>query len=133
MFSAARNRPAGRRPNLADAVLAAVLAAASLAPWYLGRLTGGGAPVRVEAVSGAARVLDVPLTGDGEYRVAGALGDSRFQVSGGRVRMTGSPCRNKYCVRQGWKSRPGDMIVCAPNRVGLFLRGGSAAPDAVSR
>ncbi len=87
----------------------------------------------VEAVSGAARVADVPLTRDGAYRVTGPLGESVFEVAGGRVRMAGSPCRNKYCVRQGWKSRPGDMIVCAPNRVGLFLRGGTGGPDAVSR
>ncbi len=49
--------------------------------------------------------------------VRGAIGQSTFEVSGGKVRMISSDCPDKVCVKTGRVSREGEVIVCLPNRV----------------
>lgn len=49
--------------------------------------------------------------------VRGAIGNSTFEISGGRVRMVSSDCPDKVCEKMGWIERPGQVIVCLPNRV----------------
>jgi len=47
----------------------------------------------------------------------GMLGKSIIEVDKDRVRVVSSPCPDKDCVRQGWISKPGQMLVCLPNKV----------------
>lgn len=50
----------------------------------------------------------------------------------GRMRVVTSNCPAKICVKTGWISRPGQTILCVPNRT-LFRMTGSASMDAVSK
>jgi hypothetical protein len=45
-----------------------------------------------------------------------------LQVANRRIRVLRSTCPNQVCVRQGAASRPGEMLVCVPNRVVILIR-----------
>ncbi len=57
-----------------------------------------------------------------EFAVRGAVGEMLLQVANRRIRVLRSTCPNQVCVRQGAASRPGEMLVCVPNRVVIFIR-----------
>lgn len=80
------------------------------------------------------QVREIPLgEGGQELVVRGYQGESRLEVDGVRVRMVDSACPDKLCVRTGWISRPGESIVCLPNRVVIEVVGEREGPDVVSR
>lgn len=56
-------------------------------------------------------------------KVPGPLGISIVEIKNDKVRMFSSPCPDKLCVREGYISKPGQMIVCVPNRVILKIEG----------
>jgi heptaprenyl diphosphate synthase len=59
------------------------------------------------------------------------IGGTRIEVRNGAVRVAQATCPNQVCVRTGWRSRAGDLIICVPN--GLFVRiGGAPAPAAIT-
>ena len=64
---------------------------------------------------------------DGTYSVPGELGPTTFEIKGGRVRITDSPCPNKTCISQGWHN----PLVCLPNKVMITVEG-EAEFDAIS-
>ena len=49
--------------------------------------------------------------------VKGMLGYSIIEIGKDRVRMNYSPCDNGDCLKVGWISEPGQIIVCLPNQV----------------
>lgn len=51
------------------------------------------------------------------FNVEGFLGDTLLEVQNNKIRILDSSCPDKDCVRQGWISRPGQVLVCLPNRV----------------
>lgn len=56
---------------------------------------------------------------------------SRIQVRSGAVGVIASDCPNKVCIRTGWRSRAGDLVVCVPKA--LIVRiGGSRTPAAIT-
>lgn len=64
--------------------------------------------------------------------VRGPLGVSRIVVQHGKARFASAPCRNQYCVHQGWLSHRGEAAVCLPNRVSLELIGGEKPYDSLN-
>lgn len=68
------------------------------------------------------RSLDVP----------GPLGITRISVEPGRARVVSDPGLRQYCVRQGWLSRPGEIAICAPNRVSVQIAGRTKAYDSLN-
>ena len=56
-------------------------------------------------------------------QVPGALGVSIIVIDNGQVRFEESPCRNKYCVHQGWLHKAGQVAICLPNHVSVELLG----------
>ena len=55
--------------------------------------------------------------------IHGALGVSRITIHNGQVRFESSPCRNQYCVHQGWLHRAGQVAICLPNHISIELLG----------
>ncbi|MDR0531867.1 MAG: NusG domain II-containing protein [Oscillospiraceae bacterium] len=54
-----------------------------------------------------------------------------IDAQSGRARVKSSPCRDKLCVRAGEISRPGQVIVCLPQKVVIEIRGsGGSGVDA---
>ena len=56
-------------------------------------------------------------------RVLGPLGYSTIEAGENMVRMASSPCPDKVCVKMGLIGRPGETIVCVPNRVVIRIAG----------
>lgn len=67
-------------------------------------------------------ILGPELEGE-TVRIKGQLGYSIIEIGKDRVRMLESACPDKHCIEAGWISRPGEMIVCLPNRVIIRLLG----------
>jgi heptaprenyl diphosphate synthase len=77
-------------------------------------------------VAGEERMV-LRLDEDRTVPLDAAGGRMVIQVSGGRIRVAQSDCRDQICVLTGWVSRPGNTILCAPYRVLILLEG--SAPD----
>lgn len=65
-------------------------------------------------------------------KVAGKLGETTIEISGGRVRFTDSPCSSKLCVHQGWLDFSGDIIACLPNQVSASITGQDSRFDSIN-
>ena len=86
-----------------------------------------GAKVRVLANG---ELYEYSAETDGTYSVEGVLGETTFEIKGGKVHIIDSPCKNKICVNQGWSS----PLVCLPNNVTITLEdSGNGDYDALSQ
>lgn len=75
---------------------------------------------------------EVDLRTRRELEVAGPLGVTLIAVEPGRARIVSDPGPRQYCVRQGWLMRPGEIAICAPNRVSLQIAGRTRVYDSIS-
>lgn len=67
-----------------------------------------------------------------ELHIKGAMGESQISIQNGQVRFKQSPCRNQYCVHQGWLSRAGQVAICLPNQISLQLMGAKIMYDSLN-
>lgn len=49
--------------------------------------------------------------------------NSVVEFSDGKVRVKEANCPDKVCVKTGWISKPGEMIVCIPYKVVIKISG----------
>lgn len=75
---------------------------------------------------------EVDLRTRREILVPGPLGITRIAVEPGRARVVADPGPRQYCVKQGWLMRPGEIAICAPNRVSLQITGRTKVYDSLS-
>ncbi|PKO87596.1 MAG: hypothetical protein CVU18_10160 [Betaproteobacteria bacterium HGW-Betaproteobacteria-12] len=75
---------------------------------------------------------EVDLRTRRQLEVAGPLGVTLIAVEPGRARVVSDPGPRQYCVRQGWLMRPGEIAICAPNRVSLQIAGRTRVYDSLS-
>jgi hypothetical protein len=75
---------------------------------------------------------EVDLRSRRQLEVAGPLGVTLIAVEPGRARVVSDPGPRQYCVRQGWLMRPGEIAICAPNRVSLQIAGRTRVYDSLS-
>jgi hypothetical protein len=68
-------------------------------------------------------VTTVDLQKPADWALQAPLGEVVLRVADNRIRVLQSPCPNQVCVRQGAVHRPGEMLVCVPNRLVIFIRG----------
>ena len=62
----------------------------------------------------------IPLTdanGNLRREIEGVNGLTVVEIRDQRVRVISSACPDKLCIHSGWIDRPGQMLVCLPNRV----------------
>ncbi len=104
-------------------LLAAVLLAAGLWLW-----SGTGALVEV-TVDGEP-VMTLPLHTDTTVTIPGAAGgENLLVIEDGEARVESATCPDGICVAHRAVSRPGQSILCLPNRVAVTVLGGAAAVD----
>lgn len=60
-----------------------------------------------------------------------ANGENIVEINRDKVRMLYADCPDKDCVRQNWISRPGQMIVCLPNRMVIKIESKKSAKEDV--
>jgi hypothetical protein len=75
---------------------------------------------------------EVDLRAPRRVEVPGPLGTTLVAVEPGRARVVADPGPRQYCVRQGWLVRPGEIAICAPNRVSVQIAGRTRAYDSLS-
>lgn len=138
-----KNGPPGQAPvqspvwlgpvRRADLALAGLVAAVALAAW-LGGSPGGGQALTAEVTVAGRVVMELDLQEDAVYPLEGEGFKMLVQVQDGAVRVAESDCEEQICVLTGWVRSRGGLIVCAPNRVVVLLRGGGdSGPDVILR
>ena len=75
---------------------------------------------------------DIDLKARKQIEVPGPLGTTLIAVEPGRARVVSDPGPRQYCVKQGWLMRPGEIAICAPNRVSLQITGRTRVYDSIS-
>ncbi|TDT60996.1 NusG domain II-containing protein [Fonticella tunisiensis] len=61
------------------------------------------------------------------------LGFNIIDISNAKVRIIDADCPDKICIKDGAISKPGDMLVCLPNKVVVEIKGESNSEnDALS-
>ncbi len=75
---------------------------------------------------------EVDLGDHRDVAVPGPLGTTHIAIEPGRARVVADPGPRQYCVRQGWLARPGEIAICAPNRVSVQIAGRTKAYDSLS-
>lgn len=77
--------------------------------------------------------IDLAEEGRSRDTLALPCGVMVLEKEGHGLRVSHSCCRNRICVVRGLISRPGESIVCAPNRVFIFIDAGKEEWDGLSR
>jgi hypothetical protein len=79
-----------------------------------------GAVAVVTAINQEVAILNLATSLD--FVIQGALGEMILRVANRSIRIWRSACPHQVCVRQGEVHRPGQMLVCVPNRVVVLIR-----------
>ncbi|MFO7152444.1 MAG: NusG domain II-containing protein [Bacillota bacterium] len=91
----------------------------------------GGKTYAVIEINGK-QYQKITLGNDGpkmQLNVPGVIGDLVLEVDRDKVRVVSSDCPDKDCIRQGWASRPGQTLVCLPNRVVIKIESRDSTGD----
>lgn len=75
---------------------------------------------------------EVDLRKKRQIEVSGPLGKTLIAIEPGRARVISDPGPRQYCVRQGWLAHPGEIAICAPNRVSVQITGRTKVYDSIS-
>ncbi len=75
---------------------------------------------------------DIDLKARKQVEVPGPLGNTLIVIEPGRARVVSDPGPRQYCVKQGWLMRPGEIAICAPNRVSVQITGRTKVYDSIS-
>ncbi len=119
-----------RRPTLWDvALFVALFVLVFTIPGIIRGEKGDGTTLEVRTQAG---VATFSLLEDGVHTLSGPLGEAKLTVRGGKARLENSPCPLKIGEAMGPVSKPGDVILCIPNRISIRVTG-KVAVDAVSR
>lgn len=55
------------------------------------------------------------------------LGKNVIQIENGGARMLEADCHDKICIKEGFKNKVGQTIVCLPNKVVVEIKGENGA------
>ena len=78
-------------------------------------------------------VQRVSLKTDRRINLEGEKGGVVIEIKEGRVRAVESSCFQKICVNTRWINKPGQNIICLPNKVLITIEGKESPKiDAVS-
>ncbi|MCL2523063.1 MAG: NusG domain II-containing protein [Betaproteobacteria bacterium] len=109
-----------------------IAAAALLVGLSIPRFWQGGLGERAIIRQEGRIFAEVDLHARRQLEVAGPLGITHIAIEPGRARIVSDPGPRQYCVRQGWLTRPGEIAICAPNRVSLQIAGRTRLYDSLS-
>lgn len=107
-----------------DYVVAAMFVVFASASVWLPSLAPENHQARLAQVTIAnRRARDIDLRHPQTVSFQGLRGEIIVEVTGQRIRVRSSVCPNQFCVKQGFVSRPGQMLVCVPNRLVVLITG----------
>lgn len=76
-------------------------------------------------------VKEMPLDQEDTYVLDTKLGHNVIQTKDNGVEMLESDCRDQVCVYTGRVTKPGDLIVCLPNKVVVEIVGEKNGEDEI--
>jgi len=85
--------------------------------------TNGQLYQKINLSGASAGEIKVPAA-DGHYNVV--------EIEKGRARVKESDCPDQICVKTGWISQPGQIVICAPNKFNIVIKGKSGKVDTIS-
>lgn len=105
-----------------DKILAAFLVIVSLFSFVV--LKGVHEPGQVALVSiqGLPK-LRKDLTQNQKFVFDGPIGKTTVEIKTHSIRVLDSECPQKLCVRQGMIRNTGEIIVCVPNKITIWIEG----------
>jgi hypothetical protein len=56
----------------------------------------------------------------------GSIGEVVVETRNGSIAVISSQCQNRVCVKTGWRSKRGDVIVCVPNTIVVRILGATS-------
>lgn len=113
------------KPRAGDFIIAAFVALLAAAIWLVPLLSGQGS-VAIVSHDGKT-VANIPLSETHRIEVGGCV----IRSDGGSIYVESADCPDSVCVRTGRISRPGESVICVPNRVSIKISGVSGF-DAVA-
>lgn len=92
------------------------------------------AVVKVDGTVLARLALDEPYVSARTVKLPG--GQAIIEYGAGKVRVSPQEpgfCPERICIRTGWISKPGQIIVCIPNRMTITIEGTRNGVDSIVR
>ncbi|BDF70083.1 hypothetical protein CE91St41_26900 [Oscillospiraceae bacterium] len=134
-MSAPANRPAARRtrPTFWDGLVGLAVLACAAAIFMVLRPAPSNflyAEIVLDNETVARYDLNA-LAGPFYLPVEGAAYPLIVEADHGRIRIAESACPGGDCLRTGWADRPGQQIICLPNRLVISLTGENGAADGI--
>lgn len=108
--------------TLGDKILILILVLSGIFSFLLIELftyPGNFALVSVNGKKNFRRSLSV----DEVFTLSGSKGETKVEISHGTVRVLDSDCPQKLCVHQGKIKNVGEIIVCVPNKIFIWIEG----------
>jgi hypothetical protein len=104
----------------ADKLLIAVFACIIIASFALVKASSDEGSVVLIQVDGTT-VHKTSLRETHIIAVHGTHGQLTVEIREGRVAITQAQCPNHICVKTGWRSHSGEIIVCVPNNTVVLI------------
>ena len=79
--------------------------------------------LRVQIYQEGELYREVDLAATKMIAVKGPLGITEVQVQQGKVRIAKDPSPRQYCVQKGWLDKAGQIAICLPNHISIFIVG----------
>ncbi len=104
-------------------LVASVVIVAAVSAAYFGFVRSRTVPVVVVVTTERGEAARENLGGEQRtITVTGPVGKSIVEFQDSRVHMLWSDCPDKICIKMGWISQPGQIVVCMPNKVVISVR-----------
>ena len=105
-----------------DIILIALLSLSIVFSFSLLRLSSTQGQLVSISVNGR-EVYRFSLSQNRSFTVQGPLGKTLIQIENNKVWVASAPCPQKICMKMGKISKPGEIIVCIPNKVFIKIEG----------
>lgn len=111
-------------------IFLAVLMAAGLLFFLTAYGKGEGAPY-AEIRVGERLVQTVELHAGQmkQFSANGSLGKCIIEANDGKIRVKSASCSDQVCLNTGWINKPGQAIVCLPNKLVVSIKSEDAHPE----
>ena len=91
--------------------------------------------LRLEIIQDGNIIDTIALSDDyaAQFKVTSAEGRYNIvEIDHKKARVESAECPNQICVHTGWISQPGQMVICAPNKLVLLIKGKDGQADAIA-
>jgi len=97
------------------------------------QMTGGDLRLEIFTSGRLYRTISLAEAGAEEIKMVNENGNYNVvEIERGKARIKEADCPNQACVKTGWISQPGQIVVCVPNKCNIIIKGKSNNVDTIS-